>query len=606
MAYSLRGWLACITLMLVHLSSLTAAPAADYHSPAGLAFSPDGRILAVLDATAREVVQIHAVSHSILQRTRLGGIPSGLAWSPGSDAWFVSESGVGRISEIRAADGQVGRSFACGRYPSGLALAPKRKLLLAADWGLNRLTVIDTASGAIKTHIPVGCQPTAVAVTRDETLAVVTALLPSGPAHASDHAAEVTIIDLEKLEAGSSVRLPTGSTNARGVTISDDGASAFVVHTLGRFHLPTTQLDRGWVNTNALSIIDLKEGVLKATVLLDQVMDGAADPWGVAIDPQGLHLYITLSGVHQLAVIDLPGLKRITGSEPASLSNDLAALHRNGLIRRMDLPAKGPRGISVSPDGGQLAVAGYFSGNVIWLDKNATNPVSIPLGPQPEPDLVRRGETAFHDAGLCFQRWLSCASCHPDARADGLNWDLLNDGIGNPKNARSMLLSHRTPPMMSLGVRERMETAVRAGFVHIQFTVPDAADVDAVSAYFKSLQPVISPHRMPDGSLTESAARGEKIFRRPAVGCADCHPAPLFTDLSTSDVGTNDSRDPVGSGYDTPALVELWRNPPYLHDGRSATLREVLIDHNKNDRHGSTSRLKPSELDDLIEYLLSL
>jgi YVTN family beta-propeller protein len=604
MAYSLRHWLACIVLMLVHLLPLAAETI--QRSPAELAYSPDGRILAVLDATARQVVLIDPVSQAILRGIRVRGTPSGLAWSSASDMMFVSESGVGRITEIRAADGQVVRSFACGRYPSGLAYAPERKLLLSADWGLNRLTVIDTTNGTTRANIPVGCQPTAVAVTRDETLAVVTALLPSGPAHAPDHAAEVTLIDLEKLEAGPSVRLPTGSTNARGVTISGDGASAFVVHTLGRFHLPTTQLDRGWVNTNALSIIDLKKGVLKATVLLDQVMDGAADPWGVAIDPQGLRLYITLSGVHQLAVIDLPGLKRITGTEPASLSNDLAALHRNGLIRRMDLPAKGPRGINVSPDGEQLAIAGYFSGNVISLDKNASMPVSIPLGPQPEPDLVRRGETAFHDASLCFQRWLSCASCHPDARADGHNWDLLNDGIGNPKNARSMLLSHRTPPMMSLGVRDRMETAVRAGFVHIQFTVPDAADVDAVSAYFKSLQPVISPHRMPDGSLTESAARGEKIFRRPAVGCADCHPAPLFTDLATSDVGTNDGRDPDGSGYDTPTLVELWRNPPYLHDGRSATLREVLIDHNKNDRHGSTSRLKPSELDDLIEYLLSL
>ena len=45
-----------------------------------------------------------------------------------------------------------------------------------------------------------------------------------------------------------------------------------------------------------------------------------------------------------------------------------------------------------------------------------------------------RGNMYFHDATLGFQGWQSCASCHPnDARADGLNWDLLNDGLGNPK-----------------------------------------------------------------------------------------------------------------------------------------------------------------------------
>lgn len=169
-----------------------------------------------------------------------------------------------------------------------------------------------------------------------------------------------------------------------------------------------------------------------------------------------------------------------------------------------------------------------------------------------------------------------------------------------------MLLSHATPPVMSLAVRANMEVATRAGFIHIQFTEPPPGDVEAVIAYFKSLKPVTSPHRKPDGSLTESAARGEKIFHRPSVGCADCHPAPLFTDLTLSDVGTATDRDRGATAYDTPTLVELWCNPPYLHDGRSATLREVLIDHNPDDRHGVTSTLKPVEIDDLIEYLLSL
>ena len=43
-----------------------------------------------------------------------------------------------------------------------------------------------------------------------------------------------------------------------------------------------------------------------------------------------------------------------------------------------------------------------------------------------------------------------------------LNWDLLNDGVGNPKNTRSLLLAHKTPPAMFLGVRANAEAAVRA------------------------------------------------------------------------------------------------------------------------------------------------
>jgi cytochrome c peroxidase len=73
------------------------------------------------------------------------------------------------------------------------------------------------------------------------------------------------------------------------------------------------------------------------------------------------------------------------------------------------------------------------------------------------------------------------------------------------------------------------------------------------------------------------------------------------------DVGTlAKSGDKAGSTYDTPTLVEIWRTAPYLHDGSAATLREVLVERNPADRHGKTSQLKPSEIDDLVAYLLSL
>ncbi|NQT91693.1 MAG: hypothetical protein HQ559_02950, partial [Lentisphaerae bacterium] len=82
---------------------------------------------------------------------------------------------------------------------------------------------------------------------------------------------------------------------------------------------------------------------------------------------------------------------------------------------------------------------------------------TIALGPKRKLTAVRRGEMLFNDADMCFQKWQSCASCHPDVRTDGLNWDLLNDGMGNPKNTKSLFLSHKTPPVMITGVRDKAE-----------------------------------------------------------------------------------------------------------------------------------------------------
>ncbi len=574
--------------------------------PLAVAIAPHGSILAVGDTSTNSLRLIDPDSEGRHLRIKLEGRPEGLAWSADGSTLFVSEAGAGSIAEINPARGKILRRISTGRYPSGIAIAPTRGLLLTADRGLDHLTVIDQANDEYRTDIPVGRQPGFIAVTPDESLAVVSNLIPATAATDPTHATEITLVDLKTLTVRATVRLPTGSTNARGIAIDADSAKAYVVHTIGRFHLPTTQLDRGWVNTNALSIIDLKSATRSATVLLDRVTEGAADPWGVAISPDGNRLFITLSGVHQLATLDLEGLAAILGPDPDALSNDLSILHREGLIRRIDLPAKGPRGIAISSDGRTLAVAGYFSQNLITLDSESLTPIAHQVGPQVEADEIRRGELTFHDADRCFQRWLSCATCHADARVDGLNWDLLNDGIGNPKNSRSMLLSHATPPVMSLGVRADMETAVRAGFIHIQFTQPDAGETEAVNAYLRSLKPELSPYRKPDGSLTVAATRGREIFNRPSVGCAVCHTQPLYTNLQLLDVGTATPRDRGATKHDTPTLIELWRTPPYLHDGRAATMREVFIEHNPEDRHGRTSDLAPSEIDDLIEYLLSL
>jgi hypothetical protein len=185
---------------------------------------------------------------------------------------------------------------------------------------------------------------------------------------------------------------------------------------------------------------------------------------------------------------------------------------------------------------------------------------------------------------------------------DGLNWDLLNDGLGNPKNTKSLLLSHRTPPAMVTGVRDRAETAVQAGLRHILFAERPAADARAIDSYLRALRPVPSPYLV-GGELAPAARRGRELFRR--AGCADCHPPPMYTDLKKYEVGTGAGRE-RGRSFDTPTLVEVWRTAPYLYDGRAATMTEVLRRHNEKDQHGRTAGLTARELADLAHYVLSL
>jgi cytochrome c peroxidase len=168
-----------------------------------------------------------------------------------------------------------------------------------------------------------------------------------------------------------------------------------------------------------------------------------------------------------------------------------------------------------------------------------------------------------------------------------------------------MLLAHATPASMWLGVRSNAYASVRAGIRNSLFTVQPEKDAAAIDEYLKSLQPIPSPHLV-KGRLSAAAERGRKIFQSERTGCADCHKGKLLTDLKLHDVGTVGRFDKETDRFDTPSLIEVWRSGPYLHDGRAATMRDVLTTCNVGDNHGVTSKLSPREIDELVEYLLSL
>jgi mono/diheme cytochrome c family protein len=433
-------------------------------------------------------------------------------------------------------------------------------------------------------------------------------------------AASVSIIDATEHRVVKEIFLPNGSTLLRGVAISPDGKHAAVTHILARFHLPTTQIERGWINNNALSLIDVAKLERLNTVLLDNIDAGAGNPWAVAWTADGKRICVAHAGTHELSVIDSTALLEKLANVPAKrasegyirsvsrttadVPNDLAFLV--GLRTRIKLDGKGPRALALI---GNKAYAGnYFSDSLSVVDLAANNGISTSraLGPQTKASVWRQGELNFNDASVCFQGWQSCGSCHSsDARVDGMNWDNLNDGIGNPKNVRSLLLAHQTPPSMALGVRSNAEAAVRAGIRNSLFVeLPDPFAM-AIDEYLKSLKPIPSPHLV-KGQLSKAAERGKKMFLDDRIGCVDCHRGPLLTDLKRRHVGTRGPYDQPSDKFDTPTLIELWRTAPYLHDGSAATVRDVLTTRNPGNRHGSTSHLSSRQIDDLVEYLLSL
>ena len=134
---------------------------------------------------------------------------------------------------------------------------------------------------------------------------------------------------------------------------------------------------------------------------------------------------------------------------------------------------------------------------------------------------------------------------------------------------------------------------------------PTDEEARAVVTFLESLEFPRNPHRAADGSISEQAKRGQEIFRSTKAACASCHGGPEFTDGKVHRTGLEDPRD-VYQGYNPPSLRGVYDKDPYLHDGRSKTLRDALKGPHSTEEVSGLGELTDAEIDDLVAYLKTL
>ena len=598
----------------------------EYLSPSALAIDTTASKIYIAESTARQIAVFDIATARVQRHIPLPAEPTGLALSSDNKKLYVTTGlDFGAVQVVDTNRGKIVAKLPAGYGPIAPVLSSNGKKLYICNQFDNNVTVIDLASKKQVAAIAVNRLPVAAALTPDGKKLFTANLIPSGRADGDYNAAVISVIDTKNDKHITDIKLPNGSIDIRGICISPDGKYAYATGVLARYQLPTTQLERGWMNTNALIIIDAKSNEFVNTVLLDSVDLGAANPWAVACtdcpdEPGRNFIFITHAGTHELSIIDQAAMHKKLADiaagqkvshvsiSPEDVPNDLSFL--TGIRKRVTLKGNGPRALAIA--GNKAYIAEYFSGSLGVVngcsEDTRTDVESIALGNEPEMTPQRKGEMFFNDASLCFQNWQSCASCHPDnVRPDAINWDLLNDGIGNPKQTKNLVVAHETAPAMISGIRPDAETAVRAGIKFIQFAVRPEEDAAAIDAYLKSLKPAPSPKLVkgPFGKrvLSKSAKKGKKVFSD--AGCANCHSGSLYTDQQKHDIGSGTDNE-QGTAFDTPSLIEAWRTAPYLYDGRAATIKGVLTEFNTDDMHGRTTGLTGKQLNDLAEFVLSL
>jgi YVTN family beta-propeller protein len=221
----------------------------------------------------------------------------------------------------------------------------------------------------------------------------------------------------------------------------------------------------------------------------------------------------------------------------------------------------------------------------------------------------------------------ACASCHVFGKHDGRMWDLSQFGKhvrATPDirgiaftGAHDFTADKNEMADHDLGIVEFMGGDGLIPSPNPPLGPPNAGlsqDMDDIGIFMSILEHrPDTPFLAPGGGLTAEADSGRALFFDPAVGCATCHVPPFFSDSRLPQpfikhvVGTANPGDlDAAPGFDTPSLVGVWDNAPYLHHHLAQTLLSVMTTFNPNDLHGATSQLTSAQLEKIVAYLKSL
>lgn len=593
----MRNLRACCVLGVLLLS---AAAAVAGSSNSLMDISTDGKLLACSNRDSGTVSIVELSTHKKLREIKVGHHPEGVSFIGSTHQLATAIYDDDLVLFLDADTGETTAKVAVFDEPYAVVSNRAGSRIYVTLEYPGRVAEIDCQTHRIVRELPVGVFPRGAALTSDEQQLVISEYLT----------ANIRSFDLSTGQLADEWLGGQHDNLARQVVVHPKRGKIYFPHIRSRVEIPHGS---GSIFPY-LGVVDVakKDDDRRRRIALDSFISVlvTANPWEVAISPDGSRIYVVCSGTN-----DMYACKTV--------DDDYREIENFKYLQ----VGTNPRAVRVSPDGERVYVYNALDFNVVAYNaQTMLETAKITVTENPLRQDVLLGKILFYSAlePMVSRRWISCSSCHPDGQTDGRTWH-------NPEGLRA------TPPLGGLAFThpqhwsaDRDETqdfehTIRGplmqgrglvrGKLHESLGKPNkglSPTLDALAAYTNSHRFTLSPHAKT--GLSDSAKRGRELFQSSAVGCAKCHSGPFLTDSQSGkpsvmhDVGTGlvDRREKMGPKYDTPTLLSLYRTAPYLHHGQAATLTDVLTTHNKGDQHGRTSQLSKTEVADLVDYLKSL
>ncbi|MBE2248869.1 MAG: c-type cytochrome [Myxococcus sp.] len=598
-----------------------APPNPTPRSSGSIAVSNDDALLFVADADHDVVVVLDAASGAVLRQTKVGRQPERLLVGP-DGAVYVSCRADRSVARLSAGGEVVEATATVGAEPVGMALSADRSRLLVANSMSGTLSVLEAQSLAVRREVRVGGQPWALAASPDGrrvyvtdfgagALRVVDLDVGSGPLRTLEQPPEA--------ECGRGLVPRRTPAQAADVVLSPDGDRAYVAHVQSRTGgVGRVQTSLRLAVAPALSTVETTNDALLVddartrapwaggeavssgfpAALLSTNLDAACGearggtgmdaPSALVVDASGAWVYVVDHNSNAVAVVSATG--RV---------DERYRVPERGIADVVRVGAR-PTGIAVAGDLTRAWVHNALDYTVSLVESRGgrlAQTAVIPFAhPTQAPD-VERGRRLFYsavDPRLTQPEFggVSCSSCHPDGRTDGLSW-VLPASRGGPRNTPPLWGVTATAPYHWDGALADLPAFSTRMVTQMGGRGLSRGDVADLSAYLATVPAPDNPavERVAPGLV----ARGEALF---ASRCASCHAGAVLTDGLAH--GSTLSGAPK---LDTPSLRGVFASAPYLHDGSATSLRQVLLDPRASMAEHDQRALSAADLDALEGFL---
>jgi len=594
---------------------------AQYYSPFNLALSENGKYLYVVAEEGNALLLVDTEKQKVIRKTAVGTRPHTVILDRDEKRAYVSNQWSDNISVIDLKSFSVIDTLITGNGPAGMALNSDGKYLYVVNSFSSDISVIDLSTGTEEKRLTAGNNPAGAGITPDGSRLFVTSRRTLSAPYGDTLRCELTVVnnDNRRVEERRDIKSAYLMEN---VAFTGSGDLALIPLIRPKNNVPTIQVERGWMMTDGIGIVELKPPGRTIQLLLDEPNTYYSDPFGIAVTPDGKKAFVSHAGVDCISVLDLDAVRDIIAGSTDEMLNaysNYLGISSRFVIKRIPTGAN-PKGLAISPDGKLLYVAEHLEDRIAVISTDSLCTISnIDLGGPRRITVARHGRRLLNNAGHTFQNQYSCYTCHPDVHEDGLVYNMASIDMGrNVTNTQSLRNIGDTPPYKWNGKNQTVykQDGMRFSTVLTRTEAFSYKELDAIVSYIMTGIP--NPPDLlynANGELTEAQKSGKAIFERthdfhgneiPVLNrCVTCHPPPYYTNRQPADVGTLASTDD-SMLFDTPHLNNIFASPPYLHDGRAKTLEEIWTLYGKTEQHGSVNDLTKIQLNDLVEYLKSL